>query len=294
MKIYISFLFFFVMQISVGQNIYFDSISKVSTRSYTFKKYEDEKLKLDFYKPRSLKDNFPLIIFVHGGGFSGGKRNDKNIVSFANYMGKRGYAVASVSYRLTMQKLGFGCNTKAKDKIDAFNNASQDISFAVNYIVENKRRFKIDVSKIILIGSSAGAETILHLAYNYDNKILPKGFKFAGIVSMAGATISTKKITSKNAIPTQLFHGTDDKLVPYNIAPHHYCSQDKLGYLTLYGAKAIANKLKELGKPYYLYTIKNGDHSWNGRPIFECKKEILDFLYFDIIKNKGRQTEKEI
>lgn len=294
MKNYITLLFLFMVNSIVAQKIYFDSISKVSKRTYTYKKYDNKKLKLDFYKPKKIKRNYPLIIFVHGGGFSGGKRNDKQIVYFAEYLAKRGYAVASVSYRLTMKKLGFGCNTNAVDKINAFNNASEDISFAVKYITENKRRFKVNADKIILMGSSAGAEAILNLAYNYDNKILPKDFKFAGIVSMAGALTSTKKIDLKKTIPTQLFHGTHDKLVPYNIAPHHYCKKENVGYLQLYGSKAIAAKLKELGKPYYLYTIKNGDHSWNGRPIFECKKEILDFLYFDVIKNKNRQIEKEI
>lgn len=291
MKNQLFFFFLFVITICKSQTIYFDSISKVSKRTYTFKKYENKKLKLDFYKPKNLKDNFPLIIFVHGGGFSGGKRDDKDIVNFAEFLVKKGYAVASVSYRLTMQKLGFGCNTKVKDKIDAFYNASQDISFAVNYILKHQRRFKINASKIILVGSSAGAEAILHLAYNYDNKILPIDFKFAGIVSMAGALTSMDNINFKTVIPMQFFHGTDDQLVPYNFAPHHYCNKNDVGYLPLYGAKAIANQLKLLNKSYYLYSIKNGNHSWNGRPLNECKKEILDFLYYDVLSNKNRQIE---
>ena len=294
MKKHISFLFFFIINITVAQNIYFDSITKVSKRTYTYKKYETEKLKLDFYKPKKIKRNFPLIIFVHGGGFAGGKRNDKHIIDFANYLTKRGYAVASVSYRLTMKGIGFGCKTNAKDKINAFDSASEDISYAIKYILRNKRRFKINPNKIILMGSSAGAEAILNLAYVYDNKVLPQSFKFSGIVSMAGALTTTEKITRETGIPTQLFHGTKDKLVPYNIAPHHYCNKNDVGYLTLYGSKTIAEKLKKLGKSFYLYSVKNGDHSWNGRPLNECKKEILDFLYNDVIKNKNRQTLKEI
>ena len=284
-------LLLFTINTINGQRIYFDSISKVSVKSYTYKKYEKQKLKLDFYRPKKIRKNYPLIVFVHGGGFSGGKRNDNNIVSFANFLTERGYAVASVSYRLTMKGIGFGCNVNATRKINAFNNASEDISLALKYILK-KRKFKINSKKIILMGSSAGAEAILNLAFVYENKILPKDFHFAGVISMAGALRTIDKLTLKTAVPTQLFHGIEDKLVPYNIAPHHYCDKKDKGYLTLYGSKAIADHLKSIDGHYYLYSVKNGDHSWNGRPLNECKEEILEFLYYDILKNMKRQIER--
>lgn len=289
MRFTIVFLFVFILKTNYSQNINLEKINKVTKRTRVYKKTKKDKLKLDFYKPKKIKNKTPLIIYVHGGGFSGGKRNEDNIVDFSNYLAARGYAVASISYRLTMQRLGFGCNTNATDKINAFNSVSEDISYAVSYLLKHKRKYNIDTKKIILVGTSAGAEAILNLAYVYDNKILPKDFKFAGIISMAGAITSLDKININNAIPTQFFHGTKDALVPYNTAPHHYCKETDKGFLLLHGAKAIANKLKDLNKPFYLYTIKDGDHSWSGRPMQENRKEILDFLYFDVLKNKKRQ-----
>lgn len=291
MKNFVAFLLLFVFNVGYSQTLYLDKITSVSKKTYTYKKAEDYKLKLDFYKPKKIKEKIPLIIYVHGGGFSGGKRNDENITKFSNNLAERGYGVASISYRLTMKNLGFGCNTKSKDKINAFNSASEDISNAVNFFLENKNKFNINHNKIILIGTSAGAEAILNLAYVYKNTTLPKNFKFAGVISMAGALISIDKITKQNAIPTQFFHGTDDALVPYNVAPHHYCKKNDDGYLLLYGAKAIAEKLKFLESPFYLYTIEKGDHSWSGRPMQECTTEIIDFLYSDVLNNKKRQTE---
>lgn len=291
MKIFCTFLLLFLSSICFCQKIYLDKISNVKRKTYTYKKTKNYKLKLDFYKPTKVKDKTPLIIYVHGGGFSEGKRKNKTITNFANNLTERGYAVASVSYRLTMKELGFGCKTKSEDKIKAFNNASEDISYAVKFILENKSKLKINSEKIILVGSSAGAETVLNLAYIYENKILGNDFKFAGVISMAGAVISVDKITSKNAIPTQLFHGTNDVLVPYNIAAHHYCKKTDDGFLKLYGAKAIADKLNLLNASYYLYTKKNGSHSWSERPMKQCINEIIDFLYFDVLKNKKRQTE---
>ncbi|WP_439132565.1 alpha/beta hydrolase [Polaribacter sp.] len=291
MKSVFIIIFLFFGNLIHAQNIYFDSISKVKKRTYKYKKINGEKLKLDFYTPKKIRKNYPLILYVHGGGFSGGKKDENYIKDFANYLTKRGYAVASISYRLSMKKKGFGCITKANDKIKAFKTASEDISFALQYILKKKRRFKIDREKIILAGSSAGAEAVLHFVYVNDGNWIPKNLKFAGIISMAGALISLDKINLKTVIPTQLFHGTSDKLVPFDVAPHHYCSKNDVGYLPLFGSKAIANKLKSLKKSYYLYAVKNGDHSWNSIPMYQCQKEILDFLYFDVLQQQYRQTE---
>lgn len=291
MKSVFLFTFLFFISTIQTQEIYFDSIFKVKKRTFKYKKIDGQKLKLDFYSPKKIKKEFPLIVYVHGGGFSGGKRNENYIKDFANFLTQRGYAVASISYRLTMKRKGFGCNTNADDKINAFNIASEDISFALQYLLKKKRKFNVNADKIILVGSSAGAEAVLHLAYVYQNSILPKDFKLAGIISMAGALISLDNINEKTAIPTQFFHGTSDTLVPFNAAPHHYCSKNDVGYLPLFGAQAIANQLKSLNKSYYLYTVKNGDHSWNSRPMYQCRTEILDFLYFDVLQQKNRQTE---
>ncbi|WP_339662498.1 carboxylesterase family protein [uncultured Polaribacter sp.] len=292
MKYSILFLLLFSFKLSYSQVLYLDKGFSVSKKTSTYKTINyAKKLKFDFYKPRKAEGELPLLIYVHGGGFSGGKRNSKNVVRFAKQMAGRGYAVASVSYRLTMQNIGFGCATNSTDKINAFNDASEDISLAVKFIIDHKEKYNIDARKIILIGTSAGAEAILNLAYVYNNKILPSDFKFAGIISMAGAVTTIENITHQNAIPTQLFHGINDKIVPYNVASHHYCSKKSEGYLVLYGSKAIADKLKNIGKSYYLYSVKKGDHSWSIRPIIYSKPEIIDFLYYDVLKQSKRQIE---
>lgn len=266
------------------------SATALSTHNY-FKTDTNKDLKLDFYKSKNNTENSPLLIYVHGGGFSGGARNEKFIQDYCIKIVKQGFAVASISYRLSMKKYGFGCNTKAALKIEAFNKAAEDISYATKHILENNKKFKIDTTNIILVGSSAGAEAVLHLAYVFENNILPSDFKFGGVISMAGAITTLEKITEDRAIPTQLFHGVKDKLVPYNKAPHHYCKKGKKGYLPLFGSKAIADKLKTLNKNYYLYTVENGNHSWNYKPMLLNIKEMIDFINTQILEKKTTQTE---
>lgn len=269
-----------------SKQIIVDLGDKIYSKTYNYINEElNSKLSFDLYTSKKTKINSPLIIYVHGGGFSGGSKNDKHVEEFCISMAKKGFNIASISYRLTMKNYGFGCNTKSNLKIQAFNNASQDVSYATKFILKNKNKLKINTTKIILMGSSAGAEAVLNLVYVYDNNILAKDFKYAGVVAMAGAITSTDKITKNRAIPTQLFHGTNDELVPYDIAPHHYCKKDSKGYLILYGSRAIANKLKDIKSSYYLYTIEAGNHSWSSKPMYLCKKEILDFINNYVLKN---------
>ena len=296
MKYILSSLFIlFTFQFSSSQIEYLDSLYSVTKSTYTYHKFsEKDSLQFDFYKPNVTSKKTPLLLYVHGGGFSGGRRNDKNTVNFSNKMAEKGYAVASISYQLIMKKLGFGCNTKTESKINAFNVAAEDISLAVKHIIDNNSIYNIDTSKIVISGTSAGAEAVLHLAYVYKTDVLPKDFKFAGVIGMAGAIISLKNINSNTAIPTQLFHGTNDNLVPYNIAAHHYCSPNAKGYMLLYGSRAIADRLKGLGETYFLFSVNGGTHSWSGIPMYRCISEVSDFLYYDVVNKAKRQTERTI
>ncbi|MEL7223086.1 MAG: alpha/beta hydrolase [Bacteroidota bacterium] len=230
---------------------------------------------------------------VHGGGFVSGARNSEDMVTLATRFAHRGYAVASVSYRLTMKGVGFGCDVATPRKITAINDASDDVGLAIRFILEHEDEFKVDRSKLILFGSSAGAETVLNMAYVYQNDVLPAGFKYAGIISLAGAVTTLDRIDHQSAVPTQFFHGTGDELVPYDVAPHHYCNSADPGYMMLHGSKAMADRLRGLGVSYYLYSVKGGSHLWATLPMTKAFDEMLDFLYHDVLGGGvNRQTER--
>jgi predicted esterase len=250
----------------------------ITKSTYTYKTLESKELRFDYYRPKENKNRLPLVVYVHGGGFYSGKRDNKNIVNFAHQLAKNNYATISISYRLTRAGRKFNCNTKAADKIKAFNAVSEDISYAVNYILEHQHELNINPKNIILAGTSAGAEALLNLVYTTTDHKLPQDFKFAGLISRAGALRSLDGLTEASAVPIQLFHGTDDGLVPYNIGSHHNCKINHTGYLKLYGSKAIANHLKMLKKPYHLVSLKNGDHGMNGLSKDIFITEALTFL----------------
>ena len=74
----------------------FDEVS-VSTVTYS----DVHNLQLDIYQAvGDTETNRPLIILAHGGSFIAGIRTNPSMVSLGNAFAKRGYVVASISYRL--------------------------------------------------------------------------------------------------------------------------------------------------------------------------------------------------
>lgn len=270
--------------------------SKVETVTYAFK--DGKSLEMDVYSPAfDNQAKRPLIFYVHGGGFSGGSRNEPGIQAFCKRLARHGYVVSSISYRLTREgkESGFGCDCPAVDKRNTFNDAVEDLQDATFFMIKNRDKMGIDPQKIILSGSSAGAETVLNTGYQppYCYGLDSGPVSYAGVISMAGAIPDTSRIFKESAIPSLLFHGTCDNLVPYASAPHHYCKKNEPGYLILYGSYTIAQKLKKLGTPCWLYTYCNSSHEIASQPMTDSFDEIIDFCY-SFILNKGNEQKSTI
>ena len=285
---------FTLHRISVAQERYnehlFDSID-VQTFTYIVK--NSENLDIDIYTPFWDNEiNRPVLLYVHGGGFSGGTRNGSDIVEFCKQMAGYGYVTASMSYRLTRkgEPSAFGCDCPAEDKLRTFQSAMEDIQDATYFIIQNRETFGINPQQIILAGSSAGAEAALIAAYMPPNCFnLESGpVSYAGVISMAGAIPYPDNVYEDSAIPSLFFHGTCDNLVPYGTAPHHYCDPEKPGYLLLHGSHTISLRLQELNIPYWLHTTCGGKHELAGTPIKQYFNEIVEFCNDFILEKNGQ------
>lgn len=99
--------------------------------------------RMDLYGAVSPKTSVPLIVFVHGGGWKrGDKRNATGAAKIAHFTG-RGYAFASVNYRLVP-------GAKVEDQ-------AQDVANAIARLIRDARSLGVDPSRIVLAGHSAGA-----------------------------------------------------------------------------------------------------------------------------------------
>lgn len=299
MKVVSNLFFFSLLLLSITSfaadtNRYTDEVYntvEVSTYEYA------DSLQLDFYSAKDTKEkNRPLIIVMHGGGFQGGERTSSAEVKFCMEMARRGFATASISYRLTRAGMGFDCKTAYEDKIETFREASIDLLRATNFLIKKSKQLKFDKTKIILLGSSAGAETILNTVFMQNSDML-RGIdyghaKFAGVISLAGAVVSLDQI-AENAVPTILVHGEKDNLVPYGKAPHHFCSPDTPGYIVLYGAEPIKESLCKMNMSYLLLHDPEGNHVWSGLG-YAYSQDIANFIKQVIIDKEKVQTIKTV
>ncbi|WP_299550541.1 alpha/beta hydrolase [Seonamhaeicola sp.] len=265
--------------------------------TYTYAIKGTDTLKMDVYTPKNVRsiDSLPVILWMHGGGFAGGKRDNPDEVKMMQYLTESGYVGVSISYRLLLKgsKTGVGCDCPKTFKLDVFRQAALDYLDAARYLVENRSKLHVDPTKIIAGGSSAGAEGALSAVYlkhfYVDDTSQYEAVNFAGIMALAGAMVDADYISENNAVPTVLFHGTDDDLVPFGKAPHHYCTPDRPGYLILDGSEIIANKLQDLEASYYFNKVVGGRHELSQIP-FEKLDDILDFFKRTIHGNETIQT----
>lgn len=106
---------------------------------------------VDLHLPGGRTDTTPVIILIHGGGWTEGSKSDLSF--FANEFKKKGFAVANMNYRLSPQS-----DDNYKMQLD-------DIDALKTYLIKNSNKYKYSSSDFYIIGHSAGAHLSLSFAY---------------------------------------------------------------------------------------------------------------------------------
>ncbi|MGV3766363.1 MAG: alpha/beta hydrolase [Chitinophagaceae bacterium] len=228
---------------------------------YVYAQKGTDTLWMDDYRP-AVGPNGISVVFVHGGAFTGG--DPENQFPMAEGLNKLGYRVLVLKYRLYLKGKSFGCDTPTPEKLKAIHWAVEDIADAGKYIGRHATALNIDTTKMVLSGSSAGAEAILHALYNPfvgRKQSQPSlGVRYKAAMSFAGALVDLQPISKGHAIPLLSMHGTNDQLVPFETAPHRYCKASDQGWMMMFGPVPIAQKMKTLDVPVVLYNYKGAGH----------------------------------
>ena len=117
-------------------------------------------LKLDVYQPAGdTLTQRPAVIWVHGGGFSGGDKSGGPSADLANTFAKLGYVSFSINYRLLSSGCGGGSNPNTPACTAAALAAISDAQGAVRFVREHAAQYGIDPTRIGIGGESAGAIT---------------------------------------------------------------------------------------------------------------------------------------
>lgn len=279
---------------------------KVDMQTQPFAIKGGDTLKMDIYRSVSAKDSVqPCIIYIFGGGFITGSRNDSLAVSNLKKLATKGFTVVSIDYRLGFEKALGNPKTepekvktnlktiKPKGFLNLFYGsikmAEADLFDATTYLTKHAQQLHINPTQLIPLGSSAGAVTTLHAQYDIANRDtiaqnhLPKDFQYAGAISMSGAIFSLNGDLKwqRKPSPILFFHGDADQNVPYDKV------RIKILLFTLkygfFGSKYIAQQLSSLRSPYTFYSFCNRKHEICFEPLINQQDVMATFIHRTIL-----------
>lgn len=246
-----------------------------------------EALMLDFIRPRAGQGPFPLVIWLHGGGWRAGDRSDYHggLMGLAN----QGWAGATVQYR-------FAPKHKFPAQVD-------DVRKALAFLRTNAQRYNIDPNRIGVVGASAGGHLALMLGLTPESNGQPSpGIRavvsFAGPahfpswrIGELGETILRNGM-GVNGLDGLIadFLGTADRNAPVMAvaSPVTYVHKGNPAVLSLQGsadplsppqqAQVLHAALRKAGVTEKLVEYPGGGHSLAGKQMEQSLYEMVDFL----------------
>ena len=261
--------------------------------TYLFAERDTCDLYMDVYNPAKGSQTSidgkkkPTIVFMFGGGFIGGQRDDASYNKWFKMLTENGYRVVSIDYRLGLKgskKVGIA-QVNVLDK--AIHMAVEDLFSATVFMIDNAETLGIDPSNIVVSGSSAGAISVMQAEYELCNRTswaaeLPEDFNYAGVMSFAGAILSRKgKVKyAESPCPTMMLHGTADALVPYK--------QIAFFNLGFFGGGKLVERFKKFDYNYNMYHFNDYGHEVAG-----SMETTLD-LQIKFLENNVMQGDKRV
>lgn len=115
-----------------------------------------EKNKLDLYLPTKEAASYPLVIYIHGGGFIKGDKTH-HLMGILHVL-ERGYAVVGINYRT--------------GDYAPYPAVLEDCCDAIRFLKKNANKFKLDVDKFVLWGDTHGGYLASRIAIEGPKGIL--------------------------------------------------------------------------------------------------------------------------
>lgn len=154
--------------------------------------------KIDLYVPvRGAEELMaPAVIWIHGGGFTGGDKMDAREKDVCSNLAAAGYGCASINYRL-------GDGSWPANVFDCKN--------AVRFLRVRAAEFHVDPARIAIMGGSAGAVLAQMVKFTTGEQDWEPSAQYPGVSSAVAATGSfygsTNFLTRERPSPTGALTG---------------------------------------------------------------------------------------
>ncbi|MEQ1851346.1 MAG: alpha/beta hydrolase [Chthoniobacteraceae bacterium] len=149
------------------------------TRDIVYKQGSSSpKHRLDLFRPAS--GHWPVMVFVHGGGWVEGDKayrfhGDDVYGNIGRFYASQGIGVAVINYRLQPEV--------------TWRQQVADVADAVDWVNRNVRAYGGDSSRVFLAGHSAGAHLASFVAVNRDVSAEHGLSRVAGVICVSGAAL---------------------------------------------------------------------------------------------------------
>lgn len=257
--------------------------SKNAVRNIAYAHNSGKPVLMDIYVPKEHKDMLPLIVWIHGGGWKAGSKDNCPAVQFTDL----GYVVASINYRLSQEA--------------PFPAQIQDCKAAIRWLRANAAKYYIDPGRIGVWGASAGGHlaALLGTSANEHGWDVGENKKYSSRVQAVcdwfgptclwfdNLTINEKtksteyapgdwKVRSGLEVISQLLGGPllKNKNKALRASPVTYVSSDDAPFLVVHGdedavvplsqSELLYKKLKQAKVPVSLHVVKGAGHGFRG------------------------------
>ena len=255
-----------------------------------------ERQKLDLFIPAGATNPLPLIVWIHGGAWKAGSKDQCPALRYL----ERGYAVASINYRLSQDAI--------------FPAQIEDCKAAVRWLRAHAKENHLDPERFAAWGSSAGGHLVALLGTSGGVKDFETGenLKFSSrvqaVVDFFGPTDFTQM--SKYSLPnapfdhdaadspeSQLIGGAiqQNKDKAAKASPLTYVSKDDPPFLIMHGnrdnlvphqqSELLRDALQKANVPVTLKIIEGAGHGFGGRDIDAQVAEFFERQLRDKGKN---------
>jgi acetyl esterase/lipase len=246
-------------------------------------------LTLDVYLPPDHAAHHPLVLYIHGGGFTTGhSRQSGAFDDFPKVLASlaaKGYTVASLNYRLSSEA--------------PFPAAIQDVKTAIKFLRAHEQEYKIDTAKTLTWGGSAGGHLAALAALSCGVKELepaaltnptPDEAKVAAQSDCVQGAVTWYGVFDMSMIPgfgsgagsaspgMRRFMNCTDSCPPQLLemaSPKRYVKQSSPPFLLIHGSadktvdpaqsSTFKAKMDQAGAHAQLLVIPDVDHSFIGK-----------------------------
>jgi acetyl esterase/lipase len=241
----------------------FDLKANIRDTTFSYIKYSDKSLTLDFYQyqAEAIVLPRPCVIVVHGGSWSSG--DSQQLPELNSYLAVHGYNVASINYRMAPKY-----QTPAP---------VEDIANAIKYLTAHAEELHIDTNQFVLLGRSAGAQIALLAAYTLHDARIKGVIDFYGPADMVwGYSIpSNPLIMDSRKVMRDYIGGSYEQVPDKYVAcsPIEFVDSKSVPTLIIHGendvlvsrehSRRLDLKLQQNGIPHYWLKLPWATHGFD-------------------------------